>query len=149
MCFPDEAVDCGGEAAVEVVVFHGVVRVAFYKESALPPNLSKHLSYFSHHLQSICILQTLCTHFLPFHLVCVCIICSNMTIKIYGMPYSTCVARVLATLAEKEVEDYEIVPVDLSVGAHKKPEFLKMQVLCSVLWTLCYFNLRVSSSADF
>jgi hypothetical protein len=52
-----------------------------------------------------------------------------MTIKIYGMPYSTCTARVLATLAEKEVEDYELVPVDLSVGAHKKPEFLKMQVL--------------------
>jgi glutathione S-transferase len=50
-----------------------------------------------------------------------------MTIKIYGMPYSTCTARVLATLAEKEVENYELVPVDLSVGAHKKPDFLKMQ----------------------
>jgi glutathione S-transferase len=52
-----------------------------------------------------------------------------MTIKVYGMAYSTCVARVLATLAEKEVEDYELVPVDVTAGAHKKPEFLKMQVL--------------------
>jgi len=71
-----------------------------------------------------------------------------MTIKIYGMPYSTCTARVLATLAEKEVEDYELVPVDLSVGAHKKPEFLKMQVF---VLSFGHFALSicVSSSADF
>jgi hypothetical protein len=35
LCFPDEAVDYGGEAAVERVGYRGVVRVAFYKHSAL------------------------------------------------------------------------------------------------------------------
>jgi glutathione S-transferase len=49
--------------------------------------------------------------------------------KVYGMPYSTCTVRVLTTLAEKDEEGYEIVPIDLQVGAHKSPEFLKLQVL--------------------
>jgi len=47
--------------------------------------------------------------------------------KVYGMPYSTCTVRVLTTLAEKDEEGYEIVPIDLQVGAHKSPEFLKLQ----------------------
>ncbi len=64
------------------------------------------------------------------------------------MPYSTCTARVLATLAEKEVENYELVPVDLSVGAHKKPDFLKMQVLVPFSGHFAV-SVCVSSSADF
>lgn len=50
-----------------------------------------------------------------------------MAPKIYGLPFSTCTARVLTTLFEKGVEDYELINVDLSTGAHKKPEFLKLQ----------------------
>lgn len=41
---------------------------------------------------------------------------------------STCIGRVLASLFEKNVEDFEVKPVDFASGEHKKPEFLKMQV---------------------
>jgi glutathione S-transferase len=51
-----------------------------------------------------------------------------MTIKIYGLPHFTGNARVLTTFAEKNEDDYEIVPVDFSVGTRKSPEFLKLQV---------------------
>ena len=51
-----------------------------------------------------------------------------MALKIYGLPGSTCTARVLATIFEKNVDDFVIEPVNLATGAHKKPEFLKMQV---------------------
>ncbi|KAL3682899.1 hypothetical protein R1sor_000921 [Riccia sorocarpa] len=50
-----------------------------------------------------------------------------MTIKLHGSAMSTCTGRVLITLFEKEVEDYELVEVDLSKGEHKSPEFLKHQ----------------------
>jgi glutathione S-transferase len=50
-----------------------------------------------------------------------------MTIKIYGMAFSTCTARVLCTVFEKDVTDYEIVPVNVTAGEHKKPEYLAMQ----------------------
>jgi hypothetical protein len=61
-----------------------------------------------------------------------------MTIKIYGMPLSTCTGRVLATLFEKDVTDYEIVPVNIMKGEHKNPEFLKLQV--------CFGSLSMSVS---
>ncbi|KAL3682893.1 hypothetical protein R1sor_000915 [Riccia sorocarpa] len=48
-----------------------------------------------------------------------------MTIKLHGSAMSTCTGRVLITLFEKEVQDYELV--DLSKGEHKSPEFLKHQ----------------------
>ncbi|KAF5182235.1 Glutathione s-transferase [Thalictrum thalictroides] len=47
-------------------------------------------------------------------------------VKVYGLPLSTCTARVLTCLIEKGVE-YELIPVDLSVGAHKQPAFLAKQ----------------------
>lgn len=50
-----------------------------------------------------------------------------MTIKVYGLYGSTCTGRVLTTLFEKDVTDYELIKVDLSTGDHKKPEFLKLQ----------------------
>ena len=53
---------------------------------------------------------------------------AEMALKIYGLPGSTCTARVLATIFEKNVDDFVIEPVNLATGAHKKPEFLKMQV---------------------
>ncbi|KAJ3412317.1 hypothetical protein HDV05_000975 [Chytridiales sp. JEL 0842] len=50
-----------------------------------------------------------------------------MTIKIYGALYSTCTQRVLTTLREKNVTDFEIVSVDLMKGQHKTPEHLVRQ----------------------
>ncbi|KAM7276634.1 hypothetical protein ACFE04_018500 [Oxalis oulophora] len=46
-----------------------------------------------------------------------------MGMKVHGAPMSTCTARVLACLHEKEV-DFEFVPVDLFAGEHKQPAFL-------------------------
>ncbi|CAN1258637.1 Glutathione S-transferase (Fragments) [Linum perenne] len=47
-------------------------------------------------------------------------------VKVYGPPLSTAVSRVLACLIEKDVP-FQLVPVDMSKGEHKKPEFLKLQ----------------------
>ncbi|XP_041016809.1 glutathione S-transferase-like [Juglans microcarpa x Juglans regia] len=46
-------------------------------------------------------------------------------IKVHGTPFSTASARVLATLYEKEVE-FELVPVDMRAGEHKKESFLSI-----------------------
>lgn len=48
-------------------------------------------------------------------------------VKVYGPPISTAVSRVLACLLEKEVP-YQLIPVNMAKGEHKKPEFLKIQV---------------------
>ncbi|CAK7346094.1 unnamed protein product [Dovyalis caffra] len=47
-------------------------------------------------------------------------------VKVYGPPMSTAVSRVLVTLIEKDVP-FELVPIDLSKGEHKNPEYLKIQ----------------------
>eukprot|EP00250_Pteridium_aquilinum_P015003 c22321_g3_i1 orf=154-801(-) len=47
-------------------------------------------------------------------------------LKVYGLAMSTCTGRVLATAIEK-CAPFEIEPVDLFSGAHKKPEFLALQ----------------------
>lgn len=49
-----------------------------------------------------------------------------MTVKVYGLDYSTCSRRVLATLEEKNVP-YELIVVDLMKGEHKQPAFLEKQ----------------------
>eukprot|EP01018_Ginkgo_biloba_P009466 Gb_36282 [translate_table: standard] len=49
-----------------------------------------------------------------------------MAIKVHGLPFSTCTTRVLACLNEKEVTDYELIPVNLMAGAHKQPPFLAL-----------------------
>lgn len=54
-----------------------------------------------------------------------------MVVKIYGSYKSACTLRVLACLAEKDV-DYEMVKLDLEAGEHKKPDFLLRQVLVSL-----------------
>ncbi|KAL4603623.1 hypothetical protein ACB092_10G137800 [Castanea dentata] len=46
-----------------------------------------------------------------------------MTIKIYGVPISTCTARATACLYEKEV-DFELVPINFFGGEHKQPAIL-------------------------
>ncbi|KAG6556923.1 hypothetical protein Mapa_001338 [Marchantia paleacea] len=50
-----------------------------------------------------------------------------MAIQIYGYAGSTCCGRVLLTLFEKNVDDYEIFHVDLYKREHKSLEFLKHQ----------------------
>ncbi|KAL6500358.1 hypothetical protein OROHE_025724 [Orobanche hederae] len=45
-----------------------------------------------------------------------------MAIKVHGPLFSTAVARVLACLHEKDL-DYELVPVDMKAGEHKKEPF--------------------------
>eukprot|EP01018_Ginkgo_biloba_P009277 Gb_07950 [translate_table: standard] len=47
-------------------------------------------------------------------------------VKVFGPVLSTATTRVLACLLEKEVE-FDLIPVDLRKGQHKKPEFLAMQ----------------------
>lgn len=45
-------------------------------------------------------------------------------VKLYGSPMSTCTRRVAVVLKEKGVP-YELIPVDLSKGEHKKPDFIE------------------------
>ncbi|XP_062164153.1 glutathione S-transferase-like [Alnus glutinosa] len=47
-------------------------------------------------------------------------------VKVYGPAMSTAVSRVLACLLEKNV-DFQLIPVNMSKGEHKKPDFLKIQ----------------------
>ena len=51
-----------------------------------------------------------------------------MGLTIVGVAFSTCTSRVLAALFEKNVEDFQIKPVDFANGEHKKPAHLKLQV---------------------
>ncbi|BAB64059.1 putative glutathione transferase [Oryza sativa Japonica Group] len=44
-----------------------------------------------------------------------------MAMKVYGLPMSTNVARVLVCL-EEAGEQYEVVPIDFSIAEHKSPE---------------------------
>ncbi len=53
------------------------------------------------------------------------------SLKVYGKAYSANVTRVLTTLAEKNVDDYQMVPIDIFTGANKTPEYLKLQVLAA------------------
>lgn len=48
-------------------------------------------------------------------------------VKVYGPPMSTAVARVLACLLEKDV-NFQLIPINMSKGEHKKPDYLKIQV---------------------
>ncbi|XP_020237365.1 glutathione S-transferase isoform X2 [Cajanus cajan] len=47
-------------------------------------------------------------------------------VKVYGPPMSTAVSRVLACLLEKDVQ-FQLIPVNMAKGEHKKPPFLKIQ----------------------
>ncbi|XP_074365238.1 glutathione S-transferase-like [Apium graveolens] len=46
-------------------------------------------------------------------------------IKVHGIKISTCSQRVFAALYEKGI-DFELVPVDMQNGEHKKPPFLSL-----------------------
>ena len=49
-------------------------------------------------------------------------------VNVYGPPMSIAVSRVLACLYEKNVK-FKLISINMSKGEHKKPEFLKLQVL--------------------
>ncbi|XP_054796163.1 glutathione S-transferase-like [Prosopis cineraria] len=46
-------------------------------------------------------------------------------VKVYGPTLSTAVSRVLACLIEKDVR-FQLIPLNMSKGEHKKPDFLKI-----------------------
>ncbi|QKX58037.1 uncharacterized protein TRUGW13939_05157 [Talaromyces rugulosus] len=46
-----------------------------------------------------------------------------MPLKIYGMAQSSCTRRVLVTLAEKNITDYELIIVNLPLGEQYKPSY--------------------------
>ncbi|KAJ4980941.1 hypothetical protein NE237_031778 [Protea cynaroides] len=46
-----------------------------------------------------------------------------MALKLYGIPMSTCTARVLACIYEKNIQ-FQLVPFNLAVGEHKQPSFV-------------------------
>jgi len=46
-------------------------------------------------------------------------------IKVHGLPFSSCTARVLACLNEKQIE-YELIPVNVQGGDHKQPQYLSL-----------------------
>ncbi|XP_006342558.1 glutathione S-transferase-like [Solanum tuberosum] len=47
-------------------------------------------------------------------------------VKVYGPTLSTAVSRVLACLLEKNVQ-FQLIPVNMAKGEHKKPDYLKIQ----------------------
>ncbi|KAL8514869.1 hypothetical protein ACS0TY_013814 [Phlomoides rotata] len=47
-------------------------------------------------------------------------------VQVYGPPLSTAVSRVLACLLEKDVP-FQLLPVNMAKGEHKKPQYLKIQ----------------------
>ena len=49
-----------------------------------------------------------------------------MVLTLYGSPMSTCTRRVGIVLMEKKIP-FKFVPVDLTKGEHKKPEFVEKQ----------------------
>ncbi|OIV99011.1 hypothetical protein TanjilG_29414 [Lupinus angustifolius] len=51
---------------------------------------------------------------------------ASAPVKVYGPAMSTAVSRVLATLIEKDIQ-FQLVPLNMSKGEHKKPDFLKIQ----------------------
>jgi len=56
-----------------------------------------------------------------------CVAEPKMTIKIYGMWASTATSTVLVTLLEKDIE-FDLIFVDLTLGDHKQPDHLALQV---------------------
>jgi hypothetical protein len=52
-----------------------------------------------------------------------------MGLTVVGVAMSSSTSRVLVTLFEKHVEDFKLKPVDHASWEHKKPEYLKLQVI--------------------
>lgn len=69
-------------------------------------------------------------------------------LKVYGPTLSTAVSRVLACLLEKDVE-FQLIPINMSKGEHKKPDFLRMQVLSIVFLHFTILLILVSPANQF
>lgn len=67
-----------------------------------------------------------------------------MGLTVVGLAGSTCTGRVLATLFEKNVEDFEVKPVDFASGEHKKPQHLKLQVSNGLKMHFCLQGSSIS-----
>jgi glutathione S-transferase len=65
-----------------------------------------------------------------------------MVLKLYGYNYSTCTRRVGAVLKEKNVP-FEFIPVDLTKGEHKQPEYLKKQPFGVVPYIVGYSSYMI------
>ena len=52
------------------------------------------------------------------------------SVKVFRPQLSTAVSRVLVCLIEKDVP-FQLVPVSMAKGEHKKPDYLKLQVYIS------------------
>lgn len=58
---------------------------------------------------------------------------NSLKIRVWGIRPSICTSRVLTALMEKNV-DYDLTTVDIvKTQDHKKPEFLKLQVVQTYL----------------
>lgn len=57
-------------------------------------------------------------------------------LKLYGIASSTCTGRVLVTLFEKGVEDFELQVVNVRKGEGKTPEHKSLQVSSYVALTV-------------
>lgn len=64
------------------------------------------------------------------------------SIKVHGVPMSTATMRVLAALYEKDLQ-FELIPVDMRAGAHKKEPFLSLNVSNPrwVFFLVFYFSI--------
>lgn len=61
-----------------------------------------------------------------------------MVLKLHGFYLSTCTRRVAVVLHEKGVP-FEFVPVDLTKGEHKAPDFVKHQPFGAVPYIVSSF----------
>lgn len=67
-----------------------------------------------------------------------------MAIKVHGPMMSPAVMRVVATLKEKDL-DFELVPVNMQAGDHKKEPFISLNVCqYSVVFSYCA-SIRIDS----
>lgn len=69
--------------------------------------------------------------------------------KLYGVPGSICTTRVLVTAAEKGLDKTQLqhIPVDISAGDQKKPQYLAIQVHTEVDLYIYISLLRTCSLA--
>lgn len=61
------------------------------------------------------------------------------SLKVFGLPASTDVSRVLTCLFEKEV-GFQLIRIDTYNKDHKVPEFLKLQVIL-IIGNICYDSI--------
>jgi glutathione S-transferase len=61
-----------------------------------------------------------------------------MSIKIHGIPQSTCTRRV-AVIAKERGVPYQVIPVNLQAAEHKQPAYLSHQPFGQIPYLLVRF----------